>query len=197
MKMHYYYEVSEFADCLKISLRKTYRDINSGVLKAEKSEGKYWIKPLDNKDYVDKLLNRVRGRTKHPMYSIWAGMKRRCNNPKDSHYKWYGAKGITICHEWNNNFDTFVTWAEANGYVKGLTLDRINPDDGYNPHNCRWATIKEQGEVRSNKRKPLTPITVMLNEEEREHLKNLSLESNVSMSGYVRKLIINDIKSGA
>jgi hypothetical protein len=27
-------------------------------------------------------------------------MKNRCYNPKSVNYKWYGAKGITVCERW-------------------------------------------------------------------------------------------------
>ena len=74
---------------------------------------------------------------------IWRDMNRRCKNPNRKDYKWYGARGITVCDEWNQ-YPEFKKWAESHGYADTLTIDRINPDKGYSPTNCKWATIKEQ-----------------------------------------------------
>lgn len=87
------------------------------------------------------------------LYNIWCLMKRRCFNPKDEKYKRYGARGITVCDEWRNNYEMFYKWAHANGYKDYLTIDRINNDGNYEPGNCRWATIIEQANNKSNSRK--------------------------------------------
>lgn len=38
------------------------------------------------------------------LYHIWNSMKQRCENPKTINYKYYGAKGISVCNEWRNSF---------------------------------------------------------------------------------------------
>jgi hypothetical protein len=73
------------------------------------------------------------------LYNTWRGMKQRCQNQNSRSYRWYGAKGIQVCPEWEN-FEIFKSWSEVNGYAIGLELDRINPDDNYYPENCRWVT---------------------------------------------------------
>lgn len=42
----------------------------------------------------------MNGISKTRLYSIFSGMKQRCYNPKSNKYRFYGAKGITICSEW-------------------------------------------------------------------------------------------------
>ena len=79
------------------------------------------------------------------IYSIWRDMKKRCNNPKCNNFKYYGARGISVCEEWQNDFISFYHWASTNGYRTDLTLDRINNDGNYEPSNCRWATKSIQG----------------------------------------------------
>lgn len=71
-------------------------------------------------------------------------MKNRTCNPKNVSFKNYGARGISICSEWVNSFESFKTWAYSSGYKDGLTLDRINNDGNYEPSNCRWTTQEIQ-----------------------------------------------------
>lgn len=83
--------------------------------------------------------------TKHGLYSehtelcvaINAAI-RRCTNPNCKSYKHYGARGIKVCAEWMDDKRAFIEWALANGWKKGLDLDRLDNDGDYTPTNCRF-----------------------------------------------------------
>lgn len=84
------------------------------------------------------------------LYGIWTNMKTRCYNDNVKSYEYYGAKGISVCDEWNNSFAEFMKWSFKNGYSDELTIDRINVSGNYEPSNCRWATIIEQANNKTN-----------------------------------------------
>ena len=82
------------------------------------------------------------------LYTVWAAMKTRCENPNHVHYRHYGGRGIKVCAEWAD-YVVFRAWALANGYdplaAKGqCTIDRIDVDGDYCPENCRWVSMKIQ-----------------------------------------------------
>lgn len=78
------------------------------------------------------------GLSYHPLYKLLIYMKNRCYSPNNTRYKNYGGRGIKICKEWLDSPKAFVNWALANGYKKGLQIDRADNDGDYEPSNCRF-----------------------------------------------------------
>lgn len=92
---------------------------------------------------------RKHGASFTPLYSVWAGLKSRCRNPKNPQFKHYGRRGIKVCDRWRNGEEGksgFECFLEDMGEKPSSvhSIDRINTDGDYEPANCRWATKKEQ-----------------------------------------------------
>lgn len=102
-----------------------------------------------------KSVNTTHGLRHHPLYHVWLNMKHRCYNLKDSHYIYYGGKGIVVCDEWLNSFEAFYNWSINNGYSKGMSIDRIDNSLNYCPTNCRYIPIEKQSSNRTTNHKIL------------------------------------------
>lgn len=123
----------------------TVRNVCESSLYRGKSTGCGCHRRLKNK-----LSATTHGLSKSAIYKIWQGIKDRCCNPSHVSYANYGGRGITVCQQWKDSFENFYLWAIDSGYRNGLTIDRINNDEGYMPSNCRWSTPLTQANNKRN-----------------------------------------------
>lgn len=75
-------------------------------------------------------------------YRTWASIKGRCFNENDTSFKNYGARGITVCDEWKNSFERFLS--DMGRCPPRLTIGRIDNDGDYCMENCRWESVAQQ-----------------------------------------------------
>lgn len=87
-----------------------------------------------------------------PTHKSWSSMIQRCRNPRNTSFADYGGRGITVCESWASSFENFL--ADMGPRPERKTLDRIDPNKGYGPGNCRWATKSEQQRNKRDKTNP-------------------------------------------
>ncbi len=88
--------------------------------------------------------NTTHGLSQRPEYIPWLAMKQRCYDQNCKHFSRYGARGIKVCDQWLNSFETFLADVGPRPSVKH-SIDRYPDNNGnYEPGNVRWATPIEQ-----------------------------------------------------
>jgi hypothetical protein len=97
--------------------------------------------------------SRLNGTVRHtPEFQSWTSMRKRCFDKNDAAYAHYGARGITVCDKWRDDFSAF--FRDMGHRPDGTSLDRFPDGAGdYEPGNCRWATRKEQANNTSSNRR--------------------------------------------
>jgi len=88
------------------------------------------------------------GRKTTPTRKSYEHAKGRCFNPNNPKYPIYGARGITMCDSWANDFMAFLR--DMGECPPGMTLDRVDVNGHYEPRNCRWATTRQQARTRTD-----------------------------------------------
>ena len=83
-------------------------------------------------------------------YGSWAAMMKRCYDPKNDNYKYYGERGIRV----NIRYHDFRNFLADLGKkpTPQYTLDRISQTGHYEPGNLHWATMKDQARNTSRNR---------------------------------------------
>jgi len=90
---------------------------------------------------LNRLASTKHGKSSHPLYLVWRGILNRVDLKTCKEYKFYGLRGIKVCSEWRD-FEVFYRWCLNNGWKKGLHIDRVDNNLGYNEVNCRFVTSK-------------------------------------------------------
>ena len=99
-----------------------------------------------------KRYRETHGKRETPEYRIWGDIIQRCLNKKDTGYKNYGGRGITMCERWRNSFVAFYHDMGRRPFLKA-EVDRIDNNGNYEPGNCHWVTHKANcNNTRRNRR---------------------------------------------
>ncbi len=77
------------------------------------------------------------GRADTVEYILWKAMKQRSHNPNHKDYADYGGRGIFVCQEWQDSFQSFFDHMGARP-KKNDSIERVDHNKGYEPGNCIW-----------------------------------------------------------
>lgn len=91
-------------------------------------------------------------------FKIWTNMIHRCYDTKDKSYKYYGAKGVTVCTRWLRFDYFFDDIRKLRGFDEGLfekgilrlDKDRLSGENKiYSPETTMWVTDLENQKQRA------------------------------------------------
>ena len=93
-------------------------------------------------------FEKIKGLSRTPEYWVWKGMIARCHNPKCAQFKYYGARGISVCKRWRK----FLNFLKDMGNRPSdkHSIERVKNNLGYSPKNCTWETMQSQCDNKRN-----------------------------------------------
>ncbi len=83
----------------------------------------------------NRTVNLTHGKSKTVEYKIFTGIKDRCRNVNNPHFKNYGGRGICLLYE---NFDKFIR--DVGARPRGAWIERLDNEKSYGPGNCAWVS---------------------------------------------------------
>ncbi len=86
------------------------------------------------------------------IYNIWRRMISRCYDTTDPGYRNYGLRGISVCDRWRNDCLAFVADMGSRPSSRH-SIERRNNDGNYEPSNCYWLPLSQQGRNKRNNRR--------------------------------------------
>lgn len=125
--------------------------------------------------------NRTHGMRGTRTYVSWLDARKRCHSPQNKRYAYYGGRGIAVCDQWRDSFESFL--ADMGECPPGLTLERLDNNKGYEPGNCVWATKEQQARNRRcNKATPDIVRQIRARDAAGEPRKALAAEYGMALS---------------
>jgi len=94
-----------------------------------------------------------------------------------------------MCQEWRDSFRAFLR--DMGLRPENTYLERINNEKGYEPGNCKWATMKEQlANTRRNHTLTLNGITLHISEWSRRlGLSRRTIDDRISKGWPVERVL--------